>query len=272
MTGRIHADFRQIGTPTGRFSCSDPNLQQVPNISDVRACFTAPSDRKLIVADYSQIELCILAEFSRDPKMLDAFHHDLDLHRATASFMFNAPIDQVTKEQRAIAKVTNYGLMYGMGAAGLAAQIETSVTEAERLMNRYFEIYRGVADWLRAAADTAVTVGHSRTPWGRLWNFRFNPRDREQVAMIQRLGKNAPIQGCQADMLKRAMRLVYDALKSYDAHIINSIHDELVIEVNQTVAEEVAELVYDRMIAAAQEFISAIPVHVDVHIGNDWTK
>lgn len=272
VTGRIHADFRQIGTPTGRFACSDPNLQQIPNIPEVRACFSAPPGRKLIVADYSQIELCILAELSRDPKLLDAFHQDVDLHRATASFMFNVPIDQVTKDQRAVAKVINYGLMYGMGAAGLAAQLHTSVNEAERLTNRYFEIYRGVARWLRAAADTAVAVGHSRTPRGRLWNFRFDPHDREQVATVQRLGKNAPIQGCQADMLKRAMRLVYDALKRYDAHIVNSIHDELVIEVDQAVAQEVAELVYDRMIAAAQEFISAIPVHVDVHIGNDWTK
>lgn len=167
---------------------------------------------------------------------------------------------------------TNYGLMYGMGAAGLATQIGTSVTEAEKLIARYFDIYRGVADWLRAAADTAVSVGHSRTHWGRWWRFHFDPHDREQVATVQRLGKNMPIQGTQADMLKRAMRLVYDALKGRDAQIVNSIHDELVVETDQAIAEEVAELVRERMIAAAQEFIRTIPVEVDVAVGDAWMK
>ncbi|MBI3951311.1 MAG: hypothetical protein HY314_12750 [Acidobacteria bacterium] len=269
-TGRIHADFRQIGTPTGRFSCSSPNVQQVPNEPEVRACFTAPPGRKLVVADYSQIELCILAEFSRDPRMLEAFLNGIDLHRSTASLMFDVPIDEVTREHRAIAKTLNYGLLYGMGAAGLAARIGAPVAEAEKLMARYFEVYHGVADWLRAAADTAVSVGHSRTHWGRLWNFRFDPNHREQVATVQRLGKNAPIQGSSADILKRAMRLVYDALR--DAYIVNSIHDEIVVEADQPIAEDVAEIVHERMIAAAQEFIRAIPVEVDVHVGDAWMK
>jgi DNA polymerase I-like protein with 3'-5' exonuclease and polymerase domains len=272
VTGRIHADFRQIGTPTGRFSCSDPNVQQVPNLPEVRQCFKAPPGRKLVVADYSQIELCILAEFSQDPKMLEAFLNGIDLHRSTASLMLKVPLNEVTKEQRAIAKTTNYGLLYGMGAAGLAARIETTVAEAERLMARYFEVYQGVARWLRAAADTAVSVGHSRTHWGRLWNFHFDSYDREQVATVQRLGKNAPIQGTQADILKRAMRLVYDALKGHDAKIVNSIHDELVAEADETIAEKVAEIVRERMVAAAQECIRTIPVEVEVAVADAWRK
>lgn len=272
VTGRIHADFRQIGTPTGRMSCSEPNVQQIPNLPEVRCCFKSPPGKKLVVADYSQIELCILAEFSQDAKMIEAFQTGADLHRSTASLMLKVPLDQVTKEQRAMAKIVNYGLLYGMGAVGLAARIETTVAEAERLMARYFEVYQGVAEWLRAAADTAVAVKHSRTHWGRLWRFQFDPYDREQVATIQRLGKNAPIQGTSADILKRAMRLVYDGLKGREAHIVNSIHDELVVETDQTIAEEVAEIVQAQMVAAAQEFIRTIPVNAEVAVADAWMK
>jgi DNA polymerase-1 len=272
VTGRLHGDFHQIGTPTGRYSCSDPNLQQVPNLPDVRRSFAAPPGRTLIVADYSQIELRILADFSQDPRLLEAFLNDIDLHCLTASLMFKVPLEAVTKQQRAIAKTINYGLAYGMGAAGLAARIETSVAEAEQLMATYFDIYRHVAEWLRAAGDTAVAVGHSRSQSGRLWNFRFDPSDREQVATIQRLGKNAPIQGTSADILKRAMRLVYDGLKPYDAQIVNSIHDEIVVEAAESHAEEVAAVVRQQMIQAGQEFIKTVPVEVDVTISPAWLK
>lgn len=272
VTGRLHGDFHQIGTPTGRYSCSDPNLQQVPNLPEVRRAFAAPPGRMLIVADYSQIELRILADFSQDQRLLEAFLNNIDLHRLTASLMFKVPLDAVTKEQRAIAKTINYGLAYGMGAAGLAARIETSVAEAERLMATYFDIYRKVAEWLRAAGDTAVAVGHSRSQSGRLWNFRFDPFDREQVATIQRLGKNAPIQGTSADILKRAMRLVHDGLKPYDARIVNSIHDEIVVEVAASQAEEAAAVVRQQMVAAGQEFIKTVPVEVDVTISPAWLK
>jgi DNA polymerase I-like protein with 3'-5' exonuclease and polymerase domains len=253
-------------------SCSDPNLQQVPNVPGVRQCFNTPPGRRLVVADYSQIELCILAEFSQDPRMLDAFLSHADLHKSTASLMLKVPMEQVTKEQRNMAKTINYGLVYGMGVHGLAARIESSVAEAERLMARYFEVYEGVARWLRAAADTAVAVGHSRTHWGRLWNFRFDPFDREQVATVQRLGKNAPIQGTSSDILKRAMRLVYDGLKAHDARIVNSVHDEIVVETNETIAQDVAELVREQMIAAAQECIRTIPVNAEVTVGDAWMK
>jgi DNA polymerase-1 len=279
VTGRLHGDFHQIGTPTGRYSCSDPNIQQVPNLPEIRACFRAPAGRRLIVADYSQIELRILAEFSQDPKMLEAFLNGLDLHRMTASWMFKVPPEAVTKEQRAIAKTINFGLMYGMGAASLAARIaevrertDISLAEAEALIASYFEIYRRVGEWLRAAGDTAVSVRHSRSQSGRLWRFQFDPSDREQVAAIQRLGKNFPIQGTGADILKRAMRLVYDALRPYEAQIVNSIHDEIVVEVAEDHAPEVAELVRERMIAAGREFIKTVPIEVEVVISEAWTK
>jgi DNA polymerase-1 len=279
VTGRLHGDFHQIGTPTGRYSCSEPNIQQVPNVPEIRACFRAPAGRRLIVADYSQIELRILAEFSQDPKMLEAFVNGLDLHRMTASWMFRVPPEEVTKEQRAIAKTINFGLMYGMGAASLAARIaevrngaSISLAEAEALIANYFDIYRRVAAWLRASGDTAVSLRHSRSSSGRLWRFQFDPADREQVAAVQRLGKNFPIQGTGADILKRAMRLVYDALRPYDARIVNSIHDEIVVEVAEDQAEAVAPLVRERMIAAGREFIKTVPIEVEVVVSEAWTK
>ncbi len=272
VTGRLHGDFHQIGTPTGRYSCSDPNIQQVPNVPEIRQCFAAPAGRKLIVADYSQIELRILAEFSQDPRMLEAFLKGVDLHRMTASLMFKIAPEEVTPEQRAMAKTINFGLMYGMGPAALAARLETSLSEAEHLMAIYFEIYRKVAEWLRAAGDTAVSVGHSRSRSGRLWRFRFDPKDREQIAAVQRLGKNFPIQGTGADILKRAMRLVYEALRPYDAQIVNSIHDEIVVEAAAEQAPEVAELVSECMRAAGREFIKTIPIEVSAAVSDVWMK
>jgi DNA polymerase I-like protein with 3'-5' exonuclease and polymerase domains len=272
VTGRLHAEFRQIGTPTGRYSCSEPNLQQVPNTPEIRRCFTPPPGKKLIVADYSQIELRILAEFSQDPKMLEAFLAGHDLHRSTASLMFRVPLDQVSKEHRAVAKTINFGLVYGMGAAALAPRIETTVAEAKRLIDTYFEVFHRVHEWLRAAGDTAVSVGHSRTQSGRLWNYRFDPLDREQIATIQRLGKNTPIQGTGSDILKRAMRLVYEGLKPHDARIVNSIHDELVVEVIEHEAEEVARVVRQQMIAAGQDFVKTVPIEVDVTVSDAWMK
>src|SRR5262249_3292511 len=155
-TGRIHADFRQIGTPTGRITTSSPSLQQIPHTTEYRSCFRAPAGRKLVVSDYSQIEMRVLADFARDEALLKAFDSGADLHRMTASQMFGVPLDQVTPRQRESAKGLNYGLVYGMGADGLASRIESSVKEAEILIERYFRAYSGVELWLREAAETAV--------------------------------------------------------------------------------------------------------------------
>jgi DNA polymerase-1 len=213
VTGRIHADFRSIGATGGRMSCSDPNLQQIPNSPEYRACFCAPAGRKLITADYSQIEMRILADWSQDTALVKALVSGEDLHRVTASQMLGVPLDAVTKEQRAVAKQLNYGLVYGLGPQGLAARIECSIEEAEELIHKYFAAYSGVADWLREAADRAVTDKENRTRSGRLIRFVFDPADRTQVAATARLGKNAPIQGSSADIIKRALALLHEALK-----------------------------------------------------------
>jgi DNA polymerase I-like protein with 3'-5' exonuclease and polymerase domains len=195
-TGRIHADFRQIGTPTGRITTSSPSLQQIPHTTQYRSCFRAPTGRKLVVADFSQIEMRILADFARDEALLKAFDSGADLHRMTASQMFGVPLDQVTPRQRESAKGLNYGLVYGMGAEGLASRIESSVKEAEILIERYFAAYSGVERWLNEAAERAVRERRARTASGRLWVFRLDPNDRSQLGALKRVGKNAPIQGC----------------------------------------------------------------------------
>jgi len=272
VTGRIHADFRQMGATGGRMSCSDPNLQQVPNTPEYRSCFRAPAGRKLVIADYSQIELRILADWSQDTALVKALLSGEDLHCVTASQMFGIGLEKVSKEQRAAAKQLNYGIMYGLGAQGLGARIGCSLDEAEILLRKYFDTYSGVATFLRDAADRAVTDRESRTRSGRLIYFTFDANDRSQVAGMQRLGKNAPIQGSSADIIKRAMTLLYDALKPVDAKIVNCIHDEIVIEAAESVAEECAAILDHEMTRAAREFIRSVPVTVDIAIGDAWLK
>jgi DNA polymerase-1 len=272
VTGRIHAEFRQIGTPTGRLSSSSPSLQQVPHDIEHRSCFRAPQGRKLIVADYSQIEMRILADFSQDEALLQAFESGADLHRTTSAQMLNIPLNQVSPQQREAAKRLNYGLVYGMGAEGLAQQINSSVPEAEQLINQYFRAYAGVAQWLQQAAEQAVRERRSRTAAGRLWIYHFDTNDRSQLAALRRVGKNAPIQGTASDLFKRAMTLVDAALLEYDAQIINSIHDELVIECDAALAEEVKTLVTQSMVAAGREFLTRVPVEVEAVIADAWVK
>jgi DNA polymerase I-like protein with 3'-5' exonuclease and polymerase domains len=271
-TGRLHADFRQMGATGGRMSCSDPNLQQVPNTPEYRACFRAPAGRKLVIADYSQIELRILADWSQDTALVKALLSGEDLHCVTASQMFGIALEEVSKDQRSAAKQLNYGIMYGLGAQGLGARIGCTLEEAEVLLRKYFEAYSGVASFLRDAADRAVTDRESRTRSGRLIYFTFDANDRAQVGATQRLGKNAPIQGSSADIIKRALALLYEALKPIDAQIVNCIHDEIVIEVAEAQAEECAAILEREMESAAREFIRSVPVTVDVSIGDAWLK
>lgn len=271
-TGRLHADFRQLGTPTGRITTSSPSLQQIPHTAEYRSCFRAPAGRKLIVADYSQIEMRILADFSADIALLKAFDSGADLHRTTASQMFGVPLADVSPRQRESAKGLNYGLVYGMGAEGLAGRIGSTIKEAEGLIERYFLAYSGVAHWLHEAAETAVRERTARTASGRMWKFKLDPSDRAEQAALRRVGKNAPIQGTSSDIFKRSMRLLNDSLQGLNAQIVNSIHDELVVECDITIAEEVKEIVRHEMIAGAKEFLRRVPVEVEAVISDAWLK
>jgi len=271
-TGRLHPDFRQIGTPTGRITTSSPSLQQIPHTTEYRSCFRAPAGRKLVVADYSQIEMRILADLANDEALLLAFRSGADLHRTTASQMLGIPLADISPSQREGAKGLNYGLVYGMGAEGLASRIKVTVQEAQGMIDRYFEAYSGVARFLHDAAETAMREHASRTASGRLWKFSLDTSDRSQLAALRRVGKNAPIQGTASDIFKRAMRLLDDTLLGLDARIVNSIHDELVVECDAVIAEEVKEIVRYEMIAGAKEFLLRVPVEVEAVISDAWLK
>lgn len=273
VTRRLHADFRQIGAPTGRFACSNPNIQQVPHQIEYRRCFSGhPEGRKLIIADYSQIELRILAEFSGDQGFMDAFNSGADLHKVTASQVFNTPLDQVTKEQRDFAKRLNFGVVYGIGAQRFALMTGLTVPEAENVLRKYFGTYRQLDTYLREAADSAVRDRQARTASGRLVRFRYDDKDRQQISMTQRNGKNTPIQGTSADILKRALRLLKEELRDSDAQIVNIIHDEIVVESAAEQANEVAAKVERVMCEAGEEYLKTVPVKVETEIATEWVK
>ena len=273
VTKRLHADFRQIGAPTGRFACTNPNIQQVPHAVEYRRCFSGhPEGRKLIIADYSQIELRILAEFSGDRGFIEAFNSGADLHRVTASQVFNASLDQVTKEQRGFAKRLNFGVVYGIGAQRFALMTGMSVPDAENVLRRYFGSYRQLDTYLRDAANRAVSERQARTGSGRLVRFRYDENDRQQISMTQRNGKNTPIQGTSADILKRALKLLKDELADTNAKIVNIIHDEIVVEADADEAQAVAEKVERIMCAAGQEYLRTVPVKVETEIADEWVK
>ncbi len=240
-TKRLHADFRQIGAPTGRFSCTNPNIQQVPHALEYRRCFSGyPEGRKLIIADYSQIELRILAEFSGDTAFINAFRSGADLHRVTAAEVFNVSVDQVSREQRDFAKRLNFGVVYGIGAQRFSIMTGLGVPAAEDVLRKYFATYRQLDTYLHEAANRAVRERQARTGSGRLVRFRYDENDRQQISMTKRNGKNTPIQGTSADILKRALRLLRDELRDTNAQIVNIIHDEIVVEADTDEAEEVA--------------------------------
>ena len=272
-TGRLHADFRQIGAPTGRFSCTNPNIQQVPHAVEYRRCFSGyPEGRKLIIADYSQIELRILAEFSGDPVFMDAFNSGADLHRVTAAQVFNVAVDQVSKEQRDFAKRLNFGVVYGIGAQRFSLMTGSTVPEAENVLRKYFATYRQLDTYLTEAANSAVRDRQARTGSGRLVRFRYDDQDRQQISMTKRNGKNTPIQGTSADILKRALRLLNDDLRATSGKIVNIIHDEIVVEADASEAQDVALRVERAMISAGQEYLKTVPVKVETEIADEWVK
>jgi len=272
-TGRLHADFRQIGAPTGRFSCTNPNIQQVPHAVEYRRCFSGyPRGRKLVIADYSQIELRILAEFSGDRAFINAFNSGADLHRVTAAEVFNVAADQVTREQRDFAKRLNFGVVYGIGAQRFSIMTGSTVPEAENILRKYFATYRGLDTYLHEAANRAVRDRQARTGSGRLVRFRYDEQDRQQISMTKRNGKNTPIQGTSADILKRALRLLKDELRGTNAQIVNIIHDEIVVEADAGEADEVAKKVERAMVAAGEEYVKTVPVKVETEIADEWVK
>jgi len=271
-TGRIHADFRQIGAPTGRFSCSNPNLQQIPHEAEYRRCFNAPEGRALVIADYSQIELRILADFSEDQNFIDAFVSGQDFHSATAAQVFGIRADDVTGDQRSFAKRLNFGVVYGIGASRFAMMTGLTQTDAENTLRKYFSTYPRMDEWLRIQSKSVLTERSARTKSGRLARMNFDANDRSSIGAAQRYAKNMPIQGTSADILKRALRLLHDYLRPTTAKLVNIVHDEIIVECDSADAAQIAKTLESAMQRAGEQFVSKVPIKVDITVADDWAK
>ncbi len=275
-TGRVHTSYHQAVAATGRLSSTDPNLQNIPVRSEqgrkIRQAFIAPHGYKLVAADYSQIELRIMAHLSGDKGLLDAFAQGRDIHRATAAEVFDTAEDEVTDNQRRAAKAINFGLIYGMSAFGLAKQIGVGRGEAQEYVNLYFQRYPGVRDYMDNTREQAKENGFVETIFGRrlyLPEIRSKNAPRRQHA--ERTAINAPMQGSAADIIKRAMIQVYQWLpeSGCDARMLMQVHDELILEVKEDQAEKFATELKAQMETAAE---LAVPLEVDAGIGDNWEQ
>lgn len=275
-TGRIHTSYHQAVAATGRLSSQDPNLQNIPIKTEegrrIRQAFIAPKGYKLVAADYSQIELRIMAHLSDDAGLLNAFEKGLDVHRATAAEVFGVGLDGVTTEMRRSAKAINFGLIYGMSAFGLARQLHVGRNEAQQYIDRYFERYPGVQRYMNETRAIAHEQGFVETIFGRrLYLPDINAKNKNLQMGAERTAINAPMQGTAADIIKKAMISVDQWLREskVDAKLIMQVHDELVLEVAETQIEAVTAELIARMSAAAQ---LKVPLLVEAGVGNNWDE
>ncbi|MGY2290807.1 DNA polymerase I [Pseudomonas sp. SDO528_S397] len=275
-TGRIHTSYHQAVTATGRLSSSDPNLQNIPVRTAegrrIRQAFIAPKGYKLLAADYSQIELRIMAHLSKDAGLLNAFRDNLDVHTATAAEVFKVELGEVTSDQRRSAKAINFGLIYGMGAQKLGKDIGVDTKTAKAYIDVYFARYPGVREYMERTRAQASDQGYVETFFGRrLYLPDIHSNKPQERAAAERTAINAPMQGTAADIIKKAMVQVDNWLtdSGLDAKVILQVHDELVLEVREDVVEQVSAKVCEHMSAAAQ---LDVPLLVEVGVGNNWDE
>lgn len=273
-SGRVHSSFHQAVTATGRLSSSHPNLQNIPIRTDdgkkIRQAFVAPKNYTLISADYSQIELRIMAHLSGDKGLHDAFHQNLDIHQATAAEIFNVSLNDVTSLQRRSAKAINFGLIYGMSSFGLAKQLRIERNAAQQYIDRYFERYPGVKKYMEDTRALAHAQGYVETLFGRrLYLPLINVQNKSQQQMAERTAINAPMQGTAADIIKRAMVDVYEWLKESapETNMIMQVHDELILETPKINASAIALEIKKRMENAVA---LSVPLIVNIGIGDNW--
>lgn len=276
-TGRVHTSYHQAVTATGRLSSSEPNLQNIPIRSEqgrrIRQAFVAPDGFKLMAADYSQIELRIMAHLSGDKGLLTAFGKGEDIHRATAAEVFGTGVEAVTGDQRRSAKAINFGLIYGMSAFGLARQLGVPRGEAQQYIDRYFERYPGVLKYMDTIRKQAHDDGFVETHFGRrLYLPEINAKNKQMQQAAERTAINAPMQGTAADIIKRAMLTVEGWLlheHGEDARMVMQVHDELILEVRESVVDTIREGLIKRMCAAAE---LDVPLLVEAGIGDNWDQ
>ena len=278
-TGRVHTSYHQAVAQTGRLSSTDPNLQNIPIRTPegrrIRQAFIAPSGHELLAADYSQIELRIMAHLSGDASLIAAFEADRDVHQATAAEVFGVPLSEVSTDQRRSAKAINFGLIYGMSAFGLARQLGIGRNEAQQYVDLYFERYPGVKAYMDRTREGARETGYVETVFGRrLYLPEIRSRNRALQQYAERSAINAPMQGTAADLIKLAMIAVdrwCEEEGQDDARLIMQVHDELVLEARQGAADRVAAAVRERMVAAGQGALR-VPLKVDVGRGMNWDE
>ncbi len=276
VTGRVHTSYHQAVTATGRLSSSDPNLQNIPIRTEegrrIRKAFIAPQGYKIVAADYSQIELRIMAHLSGDAGLQKAFAEGLDVHRATAAEVFGTTVDHVTAEQRRSAKAINFGLIYGMSAFGLAKQLHVGRNEAQQYIDLYFERYPGVQRYMDETRSQAAEQGYVETLKGRrLYLPEINSRNGMRRQAAERTAINAPMQGTAADIIKLAMLEVDKWLASgeVDARMIMQVHDELVLEVAEDQVDQLCEGLKARMESAIS---LDVPLLVEAGVGDNWDE
>jgi DNA polymerase-1 len=275
-TGRIHTSYQQAVAATGRLSSIDPNLQNIPIRTAegrrIRQAFVAPKGYKLLAADYSQIELRIMAHLAKDAGLLHAFRNDLDVHRATAAEVFGVELDAVSHDQRRSAKAINFGLIYGMSAFGLAKQIGVDRKQSQAYIDRYFARYPGVLEYMERTRAQAAEQGFVETIFGRrLYLPDINAKNPALRKGAERTAINAPMQGTAADIIKKAMVAVdgWLATSGLDAKVILQVHDELVLEVREDLVDQVSADIRQHMSAAAT---LDVPLLVEVGVGNNWDE
>ncbi|MCE5360147.1 MAG: DNA polymerase I, partial [Acidithiobacillus sp.] len=276
-TGRVHTHYRQAVAATGRLSSSDPNLQNIPIRSEqgrrIRAAFVAEEGNLLLSADYSQIELRIMAHLSRDPGLLAAFAAGADIHRATAAEVFEVPLEAVDAEQRRAAKAINFGLIYGQTVFGLAQQLGVDQGRARAYMQRYFERYPGVAEYMERTRAEARQRGYVETLFGRrLYVPEIQSRNLARRAYAERAAINAPMQGTAADLIKKAMIAVDAWLEENPkqrGRMILQVHDELILEVPAAALDAARAALRERMEGVAR---LAVPLEVSMGWGSSWAE
>ena len=267
LTGRVHADYWQLGAASGRTTSSNPNIQQIPHDPTYRRCFMSGPGRTLVIADYSQIELRIVAEEAMDPRMLAAFEEGVDIHRQTAALVTGKDPEQVSKEERQMAKAVNFGLVYGMGAPGLVAYawdaygVRMSLSQASAFRKRYFEAYPNVKAWHDHQVAAAKRDGGVRTLTGRI---------RTMDKPLLTVAANSPTQGTGADILKLALSPVAKMCFERGWDLVAEVHDEIVLEVPDGEEQEAAAELEKLMVAAGQKVLKQVKVEAESSTGKTW--
>ncbi|MDJ0840019.1 MAG: DNA polymerase [Acidobacteriota bacterium] len=272
-TRRIHARYHQIASPSGRFACSDPNIQQVPREKQVRTCFKPQTGNLFVIADYSQVELRVAAGLAQDQLMLETYRKGGDLHRLTAALTKGKHIDYVTASERQAAKAINFGLIYAMGPRGLQASarhsygVEMTLEQAGSFRDRFFQNYKGIRNWQRELERSGRKRGYVRTAAGRIRSYKG--REIRVTEMF-----NVPVQGTAAEGLKSALCIFWDKVKEMeiDAGVVAIIHDEIIVEVRHDQAERAKEILEQSMIQGISWLVPNVPFEAEAHISLSWAE